>query len=108
LERTIIGVMGDIDSYQLPDAKGYTELDAFLRGRTYDRRQQRRTEVLEATVEQVKGFADAIQCLTENKVDPKDGTVKSKAQVAAVTTFEKAKALNEAKGGAFWKITNVL
>ena len=46
LARSIIGTVGELDTYQLPDAKGYTSLLNFLVGRTDQVRQQTRDEIL--------------------------------------------------------------
>lgn len=46
LSKAIIGTIGDIDSYQLPDAKGYTGLMRHLLRVSDEERQQRREEVL--------------------------------------------------------------
>jgi presequence protease len=46
LSRTIIGAIGDLDSYQLPDAKGYSSFLWHLVRRSDDLRQQRREEIL--------------------------------------------------------------
>ena len=44
--QAIIGTIGDIDSYQLPDAKGYTALMRHVLNVSDEERQQRRDEVL--------------------------------------------------------------
>lgn len=44
--QAIIGTIGDIDSYQLPDAKGYTAFMRHVLKVTDEERQQRREEVL--------------------------------------------------------------
>ena len=49
LVRSIIGAIGAIDTYRLPDAKGFTSLMWELTGNTDDNRQQRRDEILGAT-----------------------------------------------------------
>jgi hypothetical protein len=46
LVKTIIGVIGDLDAYQLPDAKGYTSLVRWLANESDADRQQRRDRVL--------------------------------------------------------------
>ena len=42
--------MGDIDSYQLPDSKGYTAFMRHVLGVTDEERQQRRDEILGTTI----------------------------------------------------------
>ncbi|KAG2661753.1 hypothetical protein PVAP13_1KG110200 [Panicum virgatum] len=46
LTKAIIGTIGDVDAYQLPDAKGYSSLMRYLLGITDEERQQRREEIL--------------------------------------------------------------
>ena len=46
LSKSIIGTIGDMDQYQLPDAKGYTSLVRHLAGETDVERQRIREEVL--------------------------------------------------------------
>ena len=46
LTKAIIGTMGDVDGYQLPDAKGYTALMRHLLQVSDVERQQRREEIL--------------------------------------------------------------
>jgi Zn-dependent M16 (insulinase) family peptidase len=46
LTKAIIGTIGDIDAYQLPDAKGYTALMRHILNVSDEERQQRREEVL--------------------------------------------------------------
>ena len=45
LTKAIIGTIGDIDSYQLPDAKGHTAFMRHLLKVTEEERQQRREQV---------------------------------------------------------------
>ena len=49
LTRSIIGVIGTIDAYRLPDAKGFTSLLWELMGDTDEARQERREQVLGAS-----------------------------------------------------------
>ncbi len=59
VERTIIGVIGDMDAYMLPDAKGYTAMVRWLLGETDALRQQLRDEVLATTPADFVRFAEA-------------------------------------------------
>jgi hypothetical protein len=61
VEKIIIGVIGQLDSYQLPDAKGYTALLRTLNGDTDDIRQRLRDQVLAATVADVRALADLLE-----------------------------------------------
>jgi len=63
LAKGIIGTMGDIDSHQLPDSKGYTALQRYLLGETDEMRQKIRDEVLSTTAADMKRFADAIDAV---------------------------------------------
>jgi len=60
LTKAIIGVIGDLDAYMLPDAKGYTSMMRWLAGDTEESRQQLRDEVLSTTAADFKAFADAL------------------------------------------------
>jgi Zn-dependent M16 (insulinase) family peptidase len=64
LTRSIIGTIGDIDAYQLPDAKGYTSMQQYLAGETDEIRRRRRDEILGADVTDFRAFADALAELT--------------------------------------------
>jgi Zn-dependent M16 (insulinase) family peptidase len=46
LTKAIIAAIGDLDAYQLPDAKGYTSMLRYLTNRTDELRQKTRDEVL--------------------------------------------------------------
>ncbi len=45
LNRAIVGTIGDMDKYMLPDAKGLVSMLRYLIGESYDRRQKIREEV---------------------------------------------------------------
>jgi presequence protease len=64
LSRSIIGTIGDLDAYQLPDAKGYTSMQRSLAGETDAIRQSRRDEILGASVADFRAFADVLTDLT--------------------------------------------
>ncbi len=57
LTKAIIGTIGDIDAYQLPDAKGYASLMRYLTGIDDAYRQQMRDQVLGAKAEHFAEFA---------------------------------------------------
>ena len=50
LTKAIIGTIGDIDSYQLPDAKGYTAFMRHLLRVSDEERQARREQILGTTI----------------------------------------------------------
>ncbi len=60
LSRSIIGTIGDIDSYQLPDAKGRTSMVRHLLGETAEQRQKVRDEILNTNIQDFHNFADAL------------------------------------------------
>lgn len=61
LTRSIIGAIGDMDAYQLPDAKGYTSMARYLAGETDEWRQQRREQVLSTNLEDFHIFGEALE-----------------------------------------------
>jgi len=60
LARAIIGAIGDVDAYQLPDAKGYTSMLRYLAGDTDEIRQRIREEILGSTAADFRAFADTL------------------------------------------------
>ena len=58
LERCIIGTIGEIEPYRLPDAKGFEAMQRHLVGDTDAVRNRVREEVLSTTVADVRAFAD--------------------------------------------------
>ncbi|MBN1847596.1 MAG: insulinase family protein [Deltaproteobacteria bacterium] len=67
-ERTkcIVGAIGDMDSYKLPDAKGYTSMVRYLSGETDEDRQRIREEVLGTTVSDFKAFSGVLDSVKNN------------------------------------------
>ncbi len=63
LTKSIIGTIGDLDSYQLPDAKGYTSMVRHLVGDDEAERQRMREEILGTTAADFRAFADVLQQL---------------------------------------------
>ena len=57
LTKVIIGAIGGMDSYHLPDAKGYTSMARYLTGITDEALQKYRDEVLATTQDDFKAFA---------------------------------------------------
>ena len=60
VDKIIIGVIGQMDSYQLPDAKGLTSMVRHLTGYDDALRQRLRDQVLATTVADVRAFADLL------------------------------------------------
>lgn len=96
LTQAIIGAIGDVDSYQLPDAKGHTALMRYLLNVTDEERQTYRDQMLATKVEDFRSFAEYL-----------DGIKGSNAHVVAVTSADGAKDVLD-KMPDFWNITNVL
>jgi len=57
LKKSIIGTIGNMDAYQLPDAKGWTSMLRYLTRYTDEERQRIRDEVLGTTTGDFKQFA---------------------------------------------------
>jgi Zn-dependent M16 (insulinase) family peptidase len=91
--RSIIGVVSDLDFYELPDAKGYSALVRHLIGETDERRQKVRDEVLSTTEQSFRDFASAIEAAKDN---------------GYVVVMGSAKAIEEAKQSAPFEVTSVL
>jgi Zn-dependent M16 (insulinase) family peptidase len=98
LTKAIIGTIGDVDGYMLPDAKGYTAFMRHLLNIGDEERQQRRDEILGTTVKDFREFADVLECVKGDK-----------GRVVAVTSSERAKDVNEKeRPGFFDEITRAL
>ena len=65
LERAIIGSIGELDAYQLPDAKGYTSLARTLSGVDEADLQALREQVLGVTAQDFAAFAQPLQQLAD-------------------------------------------
>lgn len=61
LTRAIISAIGRLDTYLLPDAKGYRSLTNHLTGYTNTLQQQNRDEVLATTADSFKAFGKALE-----------------------------------------------
>jgi hypothetical protein len=60
LTQNIIGAIGALDAYQLPDAKGYTSMLHHLLGESDASRQQIRDQILGTTIEHFHHFAEVL------------------------------------------------
>lgn len=65
LTKSIIGAIGEIDAYQLPDAKGYTAMLRFFLGITDEDRQKYRSELLSTTNKDFSQFANVLEHLNQ-------------------------------------------
>lgn len=94
LTRSVIGVIGSVDTYRLPDAKGFTSLLWELMGDTDAARQQRREEILGASPADFVALADGLDRL------------RASADVVVLGAETAIKAANAERGG-FLKLTKV-
>ena len=97
LTKAIVGTMGDLDSYQLPDAKGYTALMRHLLKVKDEERQQRREEVLATTEKDFKKFGEVLEA-----------TRAPEARVCAVVSPDAAKAAMEERPDLDFQVTSVM
>jgi presequence protease len=95
IERSIIGTIGAIDSYQLPDSKGYSSFIRYLTGITDEYRQARREEVLATSAEDFRVVADILDAVRDNGI------------VAVIGSAEAIAGANEQKNG-FLEVVKVL
>ena len=63
LTKAIIGAIGHMDTYLLPDAKGYVAMLRHLTGDTEAHRQRLREEILATTVADFRTFAEVLERL---------------------------------------------
>lgn len=66
LEQAIIGAIGMLDTYLLPDAKAATALGWYLSGQTKEDRQKRREQILTATTEDFLNFANVMESFAQS------------------------------------------
>jgi Zn-dependent M16 (insulinase) family peptidase len=66
LKKAIIGAIGDLDAYQLPDAKGYTSMLRYLTNRTDELRQEIRDEVLSTNGEDFIAFGEVLEKVAQS------------------------------------------
>ncbi len=61
LTKSIVGAIGDMDVYQLPDAKGFTSMTRYLAGDSEAARQVRREQILTTTLQDFHTFGEALE-----------------------------------------------
>jgi hypothetical protein len=61
IQKSIIGTIGDIDAYQLPDAKGFNALMNTLTGYTQEARQQIRDSILAVSLDDFRHLGALIE-----------------------------------------------
>jgi len=91
LTKAIIGTIGDLDGYQLPDAKGYTSLMRHLTGKTDEMRQKERDEILSTNGEDFIALGEVLEKFAKSE---------------AVVAVGSQSAIEGAKAGL--KVTKVL
>ncbi|KAG0573933.1 hypothetical protein KC19_VG222600 [Ceratodon purpureus] len=87
LTKVVIGTIGDVDYYQLPDAKGYSSMMRYIMGISDEQRQRRRDEILSTSVKDFHIFADALE------------SVKDKGVIVAVASADDIDAANKERSG---------
>ena len=60
LSRAVVGAVGDMDAYMLPDAKGGRALARYLTGLTEEERQKTRDEIFAVTPKHFREFAEVL------------------------------------------------
>ena len=98
LTKSIIGAISAIDSYQLPDAKGYTAMSRMLINSSDEYRQQKRDEILGATSADFVRFGEAVAGLADH----------DQAIVTVLGSAEAMKAANTTRGANWLQVTKVL
>ncbi len=66
LTKSIIGAIGEMDAYTLPDAKGYSSTLRYLAGDTDESRQIWREQILSTTSADFRSFGDVLHRLNES------------------------------------------
>jgi hypothetical protein len=86
LVKSIIGAMGEVDAYMLPDAQGYTAMARILVGDTPERRSAMRKELLATTQADFNAFGEVLAALMQDGdvavLGSKDGITGSAAGLA--------------------------
>ncbi|MCP4681115.1 MAG: peptidase M16, partial [Desulfobacterales bacterium] len=82
LSKNIIGAIGDMDAYMLPNAKGFASMIRYLIGDTEEARQQIRDEVLGTRISDFKAFAQVLEQMK------KSGLVKILGSPSAIEATE--------------------
>ena len=97
MTKAIIGAIGELDAYQLPDAKGYTSMIRQLTGVTDDFRQEMREAVLGTKVEDFRAFGEALGRVSEGR-----------EAVVVMGSREALEEANREKGGEWLELVPVL
>ena len=95
LKKSIIGTIGNMDAYQLPDAKGWTSMVRYLTHYTDEERQRIREEVLNTNANDFKQFARVLAELSKA------------GEVVVLGSADSIKKANTEKGG-FLEVKKVM
>jgi hypothetical protein len=95
LIKSIIGVIGSIDTYRLPDAKGYASMARYLAGDTEEERQRYRDQVLGTTAADFKSFVNVLRWVSD------------KGRVVVMGSPQAIQAANQERGD-WLQVTQVL
>src|SRR5262249_41388084 len=88
LTRNIIGTIGEVDTYRLPDAKGFTSMQRHLIGDSDAARQKMREEILSTTAADIREFGDAM------------AEVAAKGRIAVIGSEQAIEGANKGAPGA--------
>ncbi|HMM39639.1 MAG TPA: peptidase M16, partial [Desulfovibrio sp.] len=89
LEKAVIGAIGEIDGYMLPDAKGFASLARTLNGEDEAFRQKLREEVLSTGPADFAAFGEALAALKDKGEVVVLGEAKALEQSAAGLKVER-------------------
>lgn len=84
LEKAVIGALGELDQYQLPDLKGYTAMTRYLIGYTDAMRQKYRDEVFSTSMHDYHAVGEALSKAAQ-----------ASSKIAVVTGPQAAQKANE-------------
>ncbi|GAB4440802.1 MAG: insulinase family protein [Anaerolineae bacterium] len=96
LTKSVIGGISALDSYQLPDAKGYTSMLRYLLNISDEERQIRREQLLATTKADFRAFAEVLARVNDSGL------------VAVLGSQQAIEAANEARGGDWLRMQKVL
>jgi presequence protease len=87
LTKALIGAVGDMDAYQLPDAQGYTSMLRYLLGVSDEDRQQRRDQALSTTQEDFRRLGEVLgEALASKRSDARITIMGSQAAISKASS----------------------
>ena len=66
LTRSIVGAIGDMDTYRLPDAKGWVSMERYLLGESDAMRQAMRDQVLSTSLSDFHRFGETLEAVKDH------------------------------------------